>query len=75
MVQSSRCPLVAGKNLQISKHTSSPNAFFVRFLDNPGPIKINLSPKLYTTAVDAVCGSWCLQLHRRSSFWRGLLRN
>lgn len=59
---------------KISKHSISPNVFFVRFLDNPGTIKINLSPKLYTTAVNAVCGLWCLQLHRRSSFKRGLLR-
>lgn len=60
---------------KISKQTSYPNVYIVRFLDDPGPIKITLSPQLYNTAMDAVCGSWCLQLHRSSSFRRGLLRN
>ena len=60
---------------KISKPTSTADVFMVRFLDDPGPIKILLSPARYTTALDAVIGSWCLQIHRSSGFKRGILRN
>lgn len=41
---------------KVFKRTSTPHVFFVRFLGNPGPIKIHLSPKLSATAI-AVRGS------------------
>ena len=60
---------------KISRHAPTPNTFIVRFLDDPGPVRIALSPSRYTTSQDAVRGSWCLQVHRSSSFLRGLQRD
>ena len=45
--------------------------YFVRFLDDPGPIKLPLSPARYTTSTGAVRGSWCLQVHLASAFAGG----
>ena len=50
-------------------------SYIIRFLDDPGPIKIDLQPARYTTARNAVYGSWCLQHHGNGSLARGLLRN
>ena len=36
----------------------------VRFLDEPEPVKLALSSARYTTALGAVRGSWCLQVHQ-----------
>ena len=47
----------------------------LRFLNDPGPIKLLLSPARYTTSTGAVRGSWCLQEHLASSFARGVQRN
>ena len=47
----------------------------VRFLDDPGPIKLPLSPARYTTSTGAVRGSWCLQFHVASAVSRGIQRN
>jgi hypothetical protein len=60
---------------KIAGHTPTPDVFIVRFLDDPGPVKIALSPSRYDTALAAVCGSWCLQLHRSSPFMLGIRRN
>ena len=60
---------------KISGHTSQPPLYLVRLLDDPGPIKIALSDSRYTTAADAVQGSWCLQVHRGSALLKGILRN
>ena len=59
----------------IRENTPASNSYTVRFLDDPGPVKITLSPKRYDTAAEAVCGSWCLQEHRNSTFTRGLRRS
>ena len=39
----------------------------VRFLDDPGPVKLPLLPAYYTTLTGGVQGSWCLQLRRGRS--------
>ena len=54
---------------------TSGNSYIVRFLDDPGPIKINLLPSAYTTSRSAVQGSWCLQRHQTGGLARGVLRN
>ena len=51
------------------------SSYIIRFLDDPGPIKIDLQPARYTTARNAVSGSWCLQRHGHRSLSRGVLRN
>ena len=43
-------------------------------LDDPGPIKLSLSPARYTTSAGAVRDSWCLQVHVASAFSRGVQR-
>ena len=58
-----------------STDTSSTNSYIVRFLDDPGPIKITLLPSLYTTSRSATHGSWCLQRHQAGGLARGVLRN
>ena len=45
------------------------------FLDDPGPIKLPLSPASYTTSTGALRGSWCLQIHVASAFPQGVQRN
>ena len=52
-----------------------PNFYIVRFLDDPGPIKIDLLPSSYTTSWSAVHGSWCLQRHQAGGLARGVLRS
>ena len=46
--------------------------YLVRLLDDPGPIKLPLSPVHYTTSTGGVQGSWCLQLRRGISVARGI---
>ena len=58
-----------------SATTPTDGVYLVRFLDDPGPIKLPLSPARYTTSTRAVRGSWCLQIHLASAFARGVLRN
>ena len=58
-----------GKN---SAHIPTPGQYVVRFLDDPGPVKLALSSARYTTALGAVRGSWCLQV---KFFMRGIVRN
>ena len=52
-----------------STDNSSANSYAVRFLDDPGPIKID------TTSRSAVHGSWYLQRHQVGGLVRGVLRN
>ena len=47
----------------------------VRFQDDPGPIKLPLSPAHYTTSTGGVQGSSCLQLGRGKSVAREILSN
>ena len=60
---------------KISAHTPTPGQYVVRFLDDPGPVKLALSTARYTTALGAARGSWCLQVHQGSSLMRGIVRN
>ena len=60
---------------KISASTTEDKVYLVRFLDDPGPIKLPLPPTRYTTSTGAVRGSWCLQLHIASAFPRGIQRN
>ena len=54
----------------------SSNFYIVRFLDDPGPIKIDLLlPSYHTTSLGAVHGSWCPQRHQAGEVTRGVLRN
>ena len=60
---------------KISASTTEDKVYLVRFLDDPGPIKLPLPPASYTTSTGAVRGSWCLQVHIASAFPRGIQRN
>ena len=60
---------------KISVKTTEDGVYLVRFFDDPGPIKLPLSPVRYTTSTGAVRGSWCLQFHVASAFSRGVQRN
>ena len=44
-------------------------------MDDPGPAKLAFSFASYTTALGAVRGSWCLQVHQGISLMRGVVRN
>ena len=44
--------------------------YFVRFHDDPGPSQVLLAKEFYTTDVDGVPGSWCLQSHVREGIFR-----
>ena len=59
---------------KISASTTEDNIYLVRFLDDPGPIKLPLLPARYTTSTGAVRGSWCQQVHITSAFSRGIQR-
>ena len=55
--------------------SSSDNTYIIRFIDDPGPVEIDLQPASYTTSNVANYGSWCLQRHKTGSLARGVLRN
>ena len=55
--------------------TSSADSWIARFLDDPGPIKINLLLSAYTNSRSAVQGSWCLQRHQTGGLASSVLRN
>ena len=56
---------------KISASTTTKGVYLVRFLDDPGPIKLPLPPARYTTSTGAVRGSSCLQVHLASTFAGG----
>ena len=60
---------------KISASTTAKGVCLVRFLDDPGPIKLPLPPARYTTSTGAVRGSWCPQVHLARAFARGVQRN
>ena len=62
---------------KISASMMEDGVYLVRFLDDPGLIKLPLPPAryTYTTSTGAVRGSWCLQVHVASTFSRGVQRN
>ena len=39
------------------------DSYYIRFLDDPGPLKIRLHDDYYTEVPTARRGSWCLQRH------------
>ena len=61
--------------LEIGASTTEDKVYLVRFLDDPGPIKLPLPPARYATLTGAARGSWCLQVHIASAFPRGIQRN
>ena len=60
---------------KISASAVEDKVHLVRFLDDPGPIKLPLPPARYTPLMGAVRGSWCLQVHIASAFPRGIQSN
>ena len=60
---------------KISASTTEDGVYLVRFLDDPGPIKLPLPPARYTTSTGAIRGSWCLEVYEASAFPRGIQRN
>ena len=52
---------------KIIARTTTDGEYFVRVLDDPGPIKLPLSPNHYTTPTGGIEGSRCLQLRRGRS--------
>ena len=60
---------------KFSARTSIDGEYLVRFLNDPGPIKLPLSPAHHTTSTGGVQGSWCLQLCRGRSATRGIQSN
>ena len=57
---------------KISARTSTDGEYLVRFRDDPGPIKLPLSPAHYTTSRGGIQGSWCRQPRRGRSVARGI---
>ena len=49
-------------NGQIGAHQDG--SYVVRLFDDPGPRILPLPAVFYSTALDAACGSWCLEKHR-----------
>ena len=60
---------------KINASTTTKGVYLVRFLDDPGPIKLPLPPARYTTSTGAVRGSWCIQVNLAGAFARGVQRN
>ena len=60
---------------KIGASTTTDGIHLACFLDDPGPIKLPLSPVSYTISTGAARGSWCLQVHLASAFARGLQGN
>ena len=52
---------------------SANEPFVVRFLDEPGPVKILLRPELYSTDPSAERFSWCLQYRKSSGIASGVM--
>ena len=59
----------------ISARTATDREYFVRFLDDPKPIKLSLSPASYMTWTGAVQASGCLRILRLISVVRGIYSN
>ena len=58
-----------------STDNSSARSYIVRFLNDPGSIKIGLHPSSYTTSRSAVHGSWCRHGHQVGGLDRSVLRH
>ena len=60
---------------KISETTQKDGVYLVRYLDDPGPIKILLSPTCCTTSMRAVRDYGCLRIHLARAFARRVKRN
>ena len=60
---------------KISASTTEDGVYLVRFLNDPGPIKLPLFPARDTTSTGGIRDSWRLQVHVASTFSRGVQRN
>ena len=58
---------------KIKQPSDALGRYIVRFLDNPGPVILDLPDSAYDTALHAPCGSWCLQTHGRTNPLQGVL--
>ena len=58
---------------KIKQPSDALGRYVVRFLDNPGPVLLDLPDSAYDTALHAPCGSWCLQTHGRTNPLQGVL--
>ena len=52
---------------KIKQPSDALGRYVVRFLDNPGPVLLDLPDSAYNTALHAPCGSWYLQTHGRTN--------
>ena len=59
---------------KITATTIVDGEYLVLSSDDPGSIKLPLSPALYTTSTGGVRGSGCLQVHLTSAFSRRVQR-
>ena len=60
---------------KISAHTTTTATYIVRFLDDPGPVKLKLSSSNYSTTIGAERSKWCLQTRQGRALQHGILRN
>ena len=60
---------------EISASTTEDKVYLVRFLDDPGPIKVPFPTARCTTSTGAVGGFWCVRVYIASAFSRGIQRN
>ena len=60
---------------KISAHTTTAAQYIVRFLDDPGPVKLKLSPSRYTAAIGADRDSRCLHIRQGRPHQQGIVRN
>ena len=58
---------------KIKQPSDALGRYIVRFLDNPGPVLLDLPDSAYDTALHVPCGSWCLQTHGRTNPLQGVL--
>ena len=61
-------------SLRTPPDPSPGSSYIIRFLDDPGPIKIDLQLARYTTARNAVSGSWCLNAMGMGAYLVGCYR-
>ncbi|CAM9862787.1 unnamed protein product [Sphacelaria rigidula] len=54
---------------------ASDHSYFIRFFDDPSPLKISLDDAYYTEEPTARRGSWCLQRHDQVELETAVLRN
>ena len=73
MVQSRQRLAVVGKNQRSHEH--SDGEYLIRSLDDPGLVKLPLSPARYMISTGGFRGSWCLQLLRGRPVARGVQSN